>query len=117
MNRRVRCGRRRRSARHHATAFDVRRRPRDVAVRVGGAEVARMRRRCVDVIRYLRAAQRSFRKMLARAINGLAVHERIVRCRGDRMHVVRVGVIEVAVAARVAVKAADKRVMDVDVAP
>lgn len=117
VNRHVRGRSARRGASHHAAVLNARGRPCNVAAGVGLAEVARTRWRSVDVIRHLRAAQGSFRKMLRTAIDRLAVHEGVVGSRGHRMNVVRIGIVEIPVAIDVAVEVANEGVVNIDVAP
>ena len=69
------------------------------------------------MIGHLRAAQGSFGEMLSTAVDRLAIHESIARSRGDRVHIVRVRIIEIPVAIEIAVEVVNERVVDIDVAP
>jgi len=69
------------------------------------------------VIGHLRAAQGSFGEMLPAAVDRLAIHESTARSRGDRVHIVRICIIEIPVAIEVAVEIVNERVVDIDVAP
>ena len=117
-HRRVRSAGSRRCAGHNAAILDGSRRRGDAAaIHAGSTEIAGTRGRSMNAVgAHLRAPQGSFGQMLSAAVHRLAVDERVVRGRGHGVNVMRIGVVEIAIAA--AVEAVVKEsVVDVDIVP